>query len=77
MSNPATVCDLLKLLRTEWLSVGGLAEHMGMDVATASRWMREMADQGLLLKKTGERTTRTGKPPTVYTLAPAWGGAAP
>jgi len=55
MSGPAKVCDLLKVLHTQWLSVADLAADMDMDVGTASRWLHEMAEQGLLLTRQGER----------------------
>lgn len=74
MSGPATVCDLLKTLRSDWWATGELAALMDMDPQTARSWLIEMERQGLVVSRKGERSASVGKAPTVYTLAPAWGG---
>lgn len=74
MSGPADTCDFLKTLRSGWWQLSELAAATSKDESTTRRWLNEMARQGLVQSRIGERTARGGPNPTIYTLSPEWGG---
>jgi predicted ArsR family transcriptional regulator len=76
MSGASKLCELLKALRSEWLPISAIAEDIGVDEGTARTWVRELAEQGLLVMRRGVKSARLGRASTAYSLAPEWGGSA-
>lgn len=71
----AMAADLLKRARTEWVTRAEAADELGVQLATASAWLRTWEDCGLLLSR--ERRPAAGQRGTwctEYTLRPAFGG---
>jgi len=72
-SDPApTVCDLMKALRSEWLTVEGLVKSSGLSEQTTRKWVEELEAQGFIVarKPAGVRMARE------FTLSAYWGGVA-
>ena len=72
MSAAVTVCDLMKALRSEWLTVDGLVKSSGLSEQTTRKWVEELEAQGFIVarKPAGRRVARE------FTLSAYWGGVA-
>lgn len=79
MKGPDMAAELLKTLRTRWLSPYQIAREMGIEPCTALKWARGLAEQGLLVSRPNPRFTHlTGSKLAAsmeYTVAPAWRAA--
>lgn len=71
-SSISVACELLKLLRSQWLDRRQIRDELRLSPGCVERWTAEMAAQGLLM----ERTRSRGHAAREFTLAPEWGGAA-
>lgn len=72
-SSMSVACDLLKLLRGQWLDRRQIRDELRLSHGCVERWTAELAEQGLLVER--KRPTR-GYPAREFTLAPDWGGQA-
>ncbi len=72
-STMATACDLLKLLRCQWLDRRQIRDELRLSHGCVERWTAEFVEQGLLVER--ERPAR-GNLAREFTLAPEWGGRA-
>lgn len=65
--------DLMKLLRSFWLTQAEIGEHYGVCVSAVSRLVGKMVENGYLLCETRPRKgdARMAKH---YTVAPMWKG---
>lgn len=69
--------EFMKLLRSGWHSQFQIQNELGWCEMTVARWVKEMAANGMIVSRVGERRGDSpGRAPTVYTLSAAWGGAA-
>ena len=73
---PSAMCDLVKVLRGGWFTHADLEELTGFHRQTIYTWINEMARQGLVLTKQGQRQGARGRLPTYFSLSPEWGGQA-
>jgi hypothetical protein len=72
-SSISVACELLKLLRGQWLDRRQIRDELRLSHGCVDRWTEEMAAQGLLVER--KRPAR-GQPAREFTLAPEWGGNA-
>lgn len=79
MTGPEIAAEVMKALRTRWLSPYQIAKEMEIDATTASKWAQGLAENGLLVSRPNPRFTHlTGSKLAAsmeYTLAPAWRSA--
>lgn len=74
---PATMCELFKLLRNQWLSRHAIGEALGLHPNTVYRWFKQLRANGFVIEHEVNPTQSGGGHPTVlFSLSPAWGGAA-
>jgi predicted ArsR family transcriptional regulator len=76
---PVILCDLVKLLRAQWLSRPQITNEMGIHENTCRFYVAEMTSNGLL--REAKSNTRLdgkayGRKATIYSLSPEWGGQA-
>lgn len=69
------LCEFMKLLRNEWLSVRQIAQAMDWDMKSVRRWCLEFEANGMLLGGT-KRIGKRGSLSRVFTLSAQWGGQA-
>lgn len=69
----SAACDLLKLLRGQWLDRRQIRDELGLSPGCVERWTSELAQQGLLVER--KRPAR-GHPASEFTVSPEWGGRA-
>lgn len=74
MKAPEIAAEVMKALRTRWMSPYQLAREIGIEGETALKWTRGLAENGLLVSRRNVKfkaeTTRE------FMVAPAWRGAA-
>ncbi len=71
MKAPEMAAELLKTLRTRWLSPYQIAREIEVDATAASKWTRGLAEHGLLVSRPNRRFTNRASA-LEYTVAPAW-----
>jgi DNA-binding IclR family transcriptional regulator len=71
MTGPEMAAELLKTLRTRWMSPYQIAKEMEIDATTASKWAQGLAEHGLLASRPNQRFSH-GAAALEYTVAPAW-----
>lgn len=81
MSDPTPsaeiVCELFKLLRSQWLSRPAIQRATGLSEGTVHRWCAELEANGMFVKRLPDRPDGAiGQTPHEYTLAREWGGQA-
>ena len=70
MNGPEIAAELLKTLRTRWLSPYQIAKELGVRGETAVKWVRAFAEQGLLVSRENKRFSDRASA-LEYTVAPA------
>ena len=73
MTAAQRACEILKLLRDQPMSAPELALELGIKSDPTRVWLREMADNGLLVTAQGP-CNKSGPYPQVFWLSPQWGG---
>lgn len=68
----AVACELLKLLRGQWLDRRQIRDELRLSRGCVERWTAEFVEQGLLV----ERKRPARGHPARFTVAPEWGGKA-
>ena len=74
MKAPEMAAEVMKALRTRWMSPYQLAREIGIEGETALKWTRGLAENGLLVSRTNRRFTDRASA-LEYTVAPAWRSA--
>lgn len=69
----AVGCELLKLLRSQWLDRRQIRDELRLSPGCVERWTAELSEQGLLVER--KRPAR-GHAAREFTLAAEWGGNA-
>jgi len=69
----AVACELLKLLRGQWLDRRQIRDELRLSRGCVERWTAEFVEQGLLVER--KRPAR-GHPASEFTVALEWGGKA-
>lgn len=77
-TGPVILCDLVKLLRSQWLSRPQIAKELGVHENTCRTWVAELTANGMLREMQAERRDQpgAGRTPMIYSLSPEWGGQA-
>lgn len=74
---PGRLFDVLKTMRTEWLTMREIGIELRAHKNTAKVWVREAMAQGVLRSKLAEKQEgRIGPPPSLYAVTREWGGVA-
>lgn len=68
-------CELLKLLRGQWLTRTQIAKEMDSTPLGLNPWLKAMLEHGLLVERLAPWPGRPGLSVTEYTVAPVWLGA--
>ncbi|MDT7834984.1 hypothetical protein [Aquabacterium sp. OR-4] len=76
MKGPETVCELFKLLRSQWRSRAEIQRDAGLADKTVEKWCAELVANGMLVQRTRPDHEGRGIAPVEFALAPAWGGQA-
>ena len=79
MTGPEIAAEVMKALRTRWMSPYQLAREVGIEIPTAAKWAKGLADYGLLQSRRNPKFAHlTGDQwlhALEYMVAPAWRGA--
>lgn len=75
ISRVQRVIELLKALRSDWLTVREVSEHVGLHTHACRRWLHELEDSGVATSRRRERDEpQCGGYGREYTLTRAFGG---
>jgi len=73
----ATSCEILKALRSRWMTRDELRVELQQGYETVKGWVEEFVDQGICIKRSRALSEPVrGLPPAEYTISPEWGGSA-
>jgi DNA-binding transcriptional ArsR family regulator len=70
----ARAAELLKLLRSQRLSITQITAATGWSEKAATRWAKDWLEMGILVREVAEHDGRKGTLPMLYTLSKEWGG---
>lgn len=71
---PGMMVDVLKTVRAQPSSRDDVAEALGVDPKSASRWLHTLESRGLVVGHQ-QATDKRGSGAVLYSLAPAWRGS--
>ena len=74
MTGPEIAAEVMKALRTRWMSPYQLAREIGIENVTALKWTRGLAENGLLVSR--QNVKFKSESTREFMVAPAWRGAA-
>ena len=76
MKNTDLVCELFKLLRSQWRTRAEIERDIGISEPTVTKWTAEFTANGMLIDRQRSSHAGRGPAPAEFCLAPEWGGKA-
>lgn len=69
-------CELLKVMRSRWLTRSELEAELTLHEGTVARWVTEYETHGVLVGRPRPKASphTTGRASIEYSLSPQWGG---